>query len=103
MTRTWERSPFSCSASSSSVEDALAGFLDQLLLDVGRKLDREHAEVALLAVELDHGVAGRPGGLLVGGEQRVLERSDQRVALDSTVSLELMDELDDLSAHCSLS
>src|SRR5207247_9245239 len=82
-------------------EHALAGLLEQALLDVGRQLDREDAEVAFLLVELDHGVAGRAGRLLVGGEQRILQRGDQRVAFDSSVTLELVDELDDLSAHRS--
>src|SRR5207344_1418579 len=80
-------------------DDPLARLLQQPLLDVSRQLDRKDAEVALQAVELDHGVPRRARGLLVRGEQRVLERGDQRVALDSAVPLELVDELDDLSAH----
>ena len=35
------------------VELALARLVEQALLDVGRQLDREDAEVALVAVELD--------------------------------------------------
>src|SRR5262245_13246385 len=80
-------------------EHALARLLEQPLLDVGRELDREHAEVALVAVQLDHGMAGRARRLLVRREQRVLERRDQRVAFDASVALELVDELDDLPAH----
>src|SRR5947208_6678351 len=80
-------------------QHALARLLEQPLLDVGRQLDRENAEVTLFAVELDHGMARRARRLLVGGEQRVLERLDQRVGLDALVSFELLDELDDLSAH----
>ena len=80
-------------------QHALARLLEQPPLDVRRQLDREDAEVALLAVELDHGVARRARRLLVGREQRVLQRLDQRVGLDSLVSFELLDELDDLSAH----
>src|SRR5947207_2259097 len=80
-------------------QHAFACLLEQSLFDVGRQLDREHAEVTLVAVELDHGVARRARRLLVGGEQRVLECLDQRVGLDALVSFELLDELDDLSAH----
>ena len=84
-------------------EHALASLLEQALLDVRRQLDREDAEVALLAVELDDGVARRARRLLVRGQQSVLERLDQSVALDSPIALELVNELDDLVAHCSLS
>jgi hypothetical protein len=84
-------------------QHALARLLQQPLLDVGRQLDREDAEVALHAVELDHGVARGARRLLVRSEQRVLERLDQRVALDSPIAFQLVDELDDLPAHCSLS
>src|SRR4029450_1179691 len=78
---------------------ALARLLEQLLLDVGRELDREDAEVALVLVQLDHGMAGRARRLLVRREQRVFQRRDQRVAFDASVALELVDELDDLPAH----
>src|SRR5436190_292792 len=80
-------------------QHALARLLEQPLLDVWGQIDREDAEVALIAVELDHGVARRARRVLVRGEQRVLERLDQRVGLDSLVSFEFLDELDDLSAH----
>ena len=58
------------------VELALTCLLDQPLLHVGRELDREDAEVSLV-VELDRRVARRGGNLLVGGEERVLERIDE--------------------------
>src|SRR4029450_535741 len=37
--------------------------------------------------------------LLVGRKQRVLQRLDQRVGLNSLVAFELLDELDEFSAH----
>src|SRR5207344_200148 len=80
---------------------ALSRLLDQPLLDVGRELDREHAEVARLAVELDGRVPGGLRGLLVSGEERVLERVDQRVLFDPLLALDRLDRFDDLSAHLS--
>ena len=59
------------------VERALARLVEQPLLEVLGELDREDAEVAGV-VELDGRVAGRARSLLVGGEQRVLERGQQR-------------------------
>jgi hypothetical protein len=70
-------------------------------LEVAGDLDREDAELALV-VELDRGVPGRTRGLLVGGEERVLERADDRVLLDPLLALEASDVLDDLLGHCSL-
>src|SRR5206468_225837 len=80
-------------------EHTLARLLEQPLLDVGGQLDREDAEVAFLAVELDHSMARGARRLLVGGKQCVLQRLDQRIGLDPLVSFELLDEFDDLSAH----
>ena len=77
---------------------ALAGLLDQRLLDVGRELDRVDAEVTLV-VELDRRVAGRARSLLVGGEQRVLERGDERRAVDSLLLLDDVNGFDDLAGH----
>ena len=63
-----------------------------------RQLDREHAEVALV-VE-DHGrVPCCSGRLLVRREQRVLERSDERAALDALLALDLAYGVNDLLAH----
>ena len=59
------------------VERALARLVEQARLEVLGQLDREHAEVARV-VELDRRVARRARCLLVGGEQRVLERGDER-------------------------
>ena len=83
------------------LERALARLVEQPLLEVRGQLDREDAEVALV-VELDGRVAGRARRLLVGGEQRVLERRDERALLDALLALDLADRLDDLLAHLSL-
>src|SRR5207302_1505665 len=50
-------------------------------------------------VHLDGRVARRARRLLVGREQRVLERGDERTFLDALVALDLADRLDDLLAH----
>src|SRR5262249_39743037 len=54
-----------------------------------------------LVVEFDGGVPRRARSLLVGGEERVLERSDQRVAVDSLLALDRANRFDDLSRHVS--
>src|SRR5918994_703841 len=74
------------------------GLVDQPLLDVLRQLDREDAEVAVL-VQLDRGVPGRARRLLIRGEQGILERRDERAALDPLVALDLANRFDDLLAH----
>ena len=80
------------------VECALARFLEQAHLQVFGDLDREHAEVALV-VE-DHGcVPGRARRLLVRRKQRVLERGDERPALDALLALDLANGVNDLLAH----
>ena len=80
------------------VDRALARLVEQAHLEVGRQLDREHAEVALV-VE-DHGrVPGGPGRLLVRRKQRVLERGDERAALDALLALDLAYGVNDLLAH----
>src|SRR5919109_759130 len=81
------------------LERALARLVEQALLDVGRQLDREDAELAVVRIEFDGRVARGPGRLLVRGEQRVLERVDERVLLDSLLALDRLDRFDDLSAH----
>ena len=80
------------------LELPLARLVDEPLLDVGGKLDREDAELAVV-VHLDGRVARRARRLLVRGEQRVLERRDERALLDSLVALDLANGLDDLLAH----
>ena len=57
------------------VERALARLVEQAALEVLGQLDREDAEVARV-VELDRRMSRRARRLLVGGEQRVLERGD---------------------------
>ena len=79
-------------------DPCLARLLDEPRLDVLGDLDRVHAELAL-AVELDLGVPGGAGRLLVGGEQRVLERGDEDAFLDPLLLLDRVDALDDLLAH----
>ena len=61
------------------------------------QVDREDAEVARVLVELDGRVARRAGRLLVRGEQCVLERLDERAALDALLALDRLDAFDDLS------
>ena len=80
------------------VERALARLVEQPHLEVVGHLDREDAEVAAV-VELDRGVARRARRLLVCGEQRVLERGDERAALDSLLALDLANGVNDLLAH----
>src|SRR5262249_3152860 len=80
------------------LELRLAGLVEQALLGLAGGLDRVDAELALV-VELDHRVARGAWSLLVGGEQGVLERVDQGVALDSLLLLDRPDRLDDLSGH----
>ena len=80
------------------LERALARLLEQPLLEVRRDLDRVDAEVALV-VELDGRVPRRARCLLVRGEERVLERLDERVAVDALLALDRADRFDDLSRH----
>ena len=76
----------------------LARLLDEPLLEVARDLDRVDAEIALV-VELDGGVARRARSLLVCSEERVLERLDERVAVDALLALDGANRFDDLSRH----
>jgi hypothetical protein len=84
------------------LELPLASLVDEALLDVGRQLDREDAEIAGVVVHLDGRVARRARRLLVGREERVLERGDKCALFDSLVALDLADGLDDLLAHVTL-
>src|SRR5215211_5399615 len=79
-------------------DGALACLLDQPLLDVRGQLDREDAEVAAV-VEVDRRVPRSTRRLLVRREQRVLERLDERAALDPLLALDLAERFDDLLAH----
>src|SRR5207247_4964053 len=69
------------------LERPLARLVEQALLDVGGQLDREHAELAVVGIELDGRVARRAGRLLVRGQERVLERVDEGGLLDRLLSL----------------
>src|SRR3954471_5684149 len=80
------------------VERALARLVEQAHLEILGDLDREHAEVAAV-VELDGRVTRGARRLLVGGEQRVFERRDERAALDSLLALDLANGVNDLLAH----
>src|SRR5436853_608872 len=80
-------------------ERALARLVEEALLDVGGQLDRVNAELAVVRIELDGRVSRRAGRLLVGGQQRVLERVDEGVLLDPLLALDRLDRFDDLSAH----
>src|SRR5581483_34574 len=80
------------------VERALASLVEEPLLEVGRELDRVHAEVARV-VELDGGMPCRTLCLLVRREQRVLEGDDERARLDPLLALDLANGVDDLLCH----
>ena len=80
------------------VDRALARVVEQAHLEIGRQLDREDAEVALV-VEDHRRVPCRAGRLLVRREQRVLERSDEGAALDALLALDLAYGVNDLLAH----
>ena len=77
----------------------LGGLGQQLLLQLRRQDQFEDAEVAGFVVEVDAGVFGGAGGLLVGREQGVLEGVHQLVGGDSLLLLERFDCVDDLFAH----
>ena len=66
----------------------------------GGQLDRPDAEVAAHAVELHLRVPCRARRLLVGGEQGILERADERLVLDALLLLDLPDRFQNLPAHC---
>src|SRR5262249_10292694 len=80
------------------VQRALARFVEEAYLEIGRDLDRVDAEVAAI-VELDGCVPGRARRLLVGRKQRVLERGDERAAFDSLLALDFANGVNDLLAH----
>ena len=76
----------------------LAGVLDEADFDVLRDLDPVDAELAL-PVELDLGMAGGIGRLLVRRKQRVLESGDENAFLDPLLLLDRVNPFDDLLAH----
>src|SRR5204862_738186 len=75
----------------------------QLLLQLRREDQLEDPKVGRLPVEVDAGVLGRPGSLLVGREEGVLQRSHERLGVDPLLLLEALDRLDDLAAHLATS
>ena len=97
----WFFSPVSSSMRSSSSSARSRASSRSRVSRSARQLDREHAEVARV-VELDGGMAGRARRLLVRGEQRVLERGDERARLDSLLALDLANGLDDFLGHLLL-
>ena len=80
------------------VDRSLARLVDEALLEIGRDLDREDPEVALV-VEDHLGVAGSARCLLVRGEQRVLERRDERARLDALLALDRANAFHDFLGH----
>ncbi len=86
--------------------DLLPGLLVADLEGLGVHMLREDElvdpHVAGLGVDLDRGVVCRVGGLLVGGEERVLESLDKSLEGDALLALDLAQGLDDLSAHVRL-
>ena len=85
------------------LELVLELLVEQLLLEVLGNDQLVDPEVGGAVVELDPGVLGRAGGLLVGGEERVGERVHQRVRVDSLLLLERLDGVDDLLGHAATS
>ena len=73
--------------------------LDELLLELRRDEQLEHAEVGRVPVHVDARVLGGAGSLLVGGEERVLEREHQLLGRDALLFLERLDGLNDLLGH----
>ena len=82
------------------VDRLLARLLEQALLQIARDVEREDPEFALV-VEFHRRVARGARRLLVGGEESVLERGDQRPRLDALLLLDRANPLDDLLAHDS--
>ena len=80
---------------------ASAPLPDQLLLELRRDHQLADAEVAELAVHLDPRVRRRAGRLLVGGQQRVLERDHQLLARDALLAREAPDGIKDLLRHAA--
>src|SRR5213078_2020655 len=83
------------------LELPLARLVDEALLDVGGQLDREDTELAVV-MHLNGRVTRRARRLLVRGEQRVLERRDERALFDPLLALDLANGVDDFLAHDTL-
>ena len=92
------RSPVSSSSrSSSSSLRSRASSSSRVSMSAGSSIEKTRKSP--FVVDLDGGVARRAGRLLVGGEERVLERRDERALFDALVALDLADGFDDLLAH----
>ena len=76
--------------------------VEQLLFQLFRHQELEHAEVAVLSVHVDPGVARRPFCLLVCGQQGVLEREHQALGRDALLAFQRVDCFDDLFTHLIL-
>ena len=70
---------------------------DQVRLEALGDDQLDHAEVGGLAVDLDARVLGRAGLLLVGRQQRVLERDHQLLGLDALLARERVHRIQDLA------
>ncbi len=73
----------------------------QLLLELLRDEQLEDTEVRRVAVHVDTRVLGRTRLLLVGGQERVLEREHQPLRRDALLTFEQMYRFDDLLRHLS--
>ncbi len=72
---------------------------EQPLLEIGRDQQLVDLEVAALARHVHTRVPGRAGGLLVGGQQSVLQSSHQALRRDPLLALEDAHRLQNLLAH----
>ncbi len=93
------RSPVSSSSrSSSSSFRSRASSMSRSSTSAGSSTEKTRNS-PVVVVHLDGRVPRRARRLLVRGEQRVLERGDERALLDSLVALDLANGVDDLLAH----
>ena len=81
----------------------LLGLVEQLVLEVLGQQELLDAEVAEVAVHAHARVARGAGLLLVGGQQRVLERVHELLLGDALLAPESPDGFDDLCDMCSVS
>src|SRR3954454_12929349 len=77
----------------------LLGLVEQLVLEIRGQQELLHDEVAGVAIHAYAGVAGGARLLLVGGEQRVLQRAHQLLLCDALLAPERLDGFDDLLRH----
>ena len=77
----------------------LLGLVEQLILEVLGQQELLDDEVAGVTVHAHAGVTRRAGLLLVGAEQRVLERAHQLLLGDALLAPESLDGFDDLCGH----